>query len=274
MTLEDHVGDVLAKARGGWGVSTEEAARLAGLSLEGYAGLERTGECSRPPDWVALAVRLGLDAAKLERVAHGWLPASRDLTRWRELRQITTSEGMAVNCYLVWDEATREAALFDTGWDARPVFDLIAGHGLGLQHLFITHGHPDHVAALEEIRRRCPKVQLHSGSAHAPVDQRNRPNDFIRLGSLRITNRSTPGHAEDGTTYAIGNWPEDAPHVAIVGDALFAGSMGRASGAAFEAARRAICEQIFSLPTETLISPGHGPVTTVGEEQANNPFFP
>ena len=274
MTLEDHVGDVLAKARGGWGVSTEEAARLAGLSLEGYAGLERTGECSRPPDWVALAVRLGLDAAKLERVAHGWLPASRDLTRWRELRQITTSEGMAVNCYLVWDEATREAALFDTGWDARPVFEEIARHSLGLKHLFITHGHSDHVAALREIRERFPRVKLHCGSAQAPVDQRNRPNDFLHLGSLRITHRLTPGHAEDGATYVVGNWPDDAPHVAIVGDALFAGSMGRAAGATFETARRAIREQIFSLPTETLICPGHGPVTTVGEEQANNPFFP
>ena len=109
-------------------------------------------------------------------------------------------------------------------------------------------------------------------SRTAAVDQRNRSNDFIHLGNLRITNRETPGHAEDGMTYIIGNWPEDAPQVAIVGDAIFAGSMGRGN-ISWEIARQKVREQIFSLPAETLICPGHGPLTTVGEEIANNPFF-
>jgi glyoxylase-like metal-dependent hydrolase (beta-lactamase superfamily II) len=74
-------------------------------------------------------------------------------------------------------------------------------------------------------------------------------------------------------TYVIEGWSSEAPPVAIVGDALFAGSMGRATGPAFETARRAICGEILSLPAATLICPGHGPVTTVGEELANNPFF-
>jgi hydroxyacylglutathione hydrolase len=178
-----------------------------------------------------------------------------------------------VNCYLVWDGATREAALFDTGWAAQPVFGLIASHRLELAHLFITHGHHDHVAALGEIRRRCPNAKLHSGSAHAPTAPRTRPEDWVRIGPLRIATRPTPGHADDGVTYVIEGWPGAAPPVAIVGDALFAGSMGRTPGPAFETARRAICEGIFSLPGETLICPGHGPVTTVGEELANNPFF-
>jgi hydroxyacylglutathione hydrolase len=273
MTLEDHVGDVLAKARAGLDVPAAEAAGLAGLALADYAELERTGRCHGRPDFRTVAGRLGLDGAKLERLAGGWLPQARDLRLWRELRQITTAEGMAVNCYLVWDEATREAALFDTGWKARPVFNVIAEQGLELKHLFITHGHHDHVAALWEIQRRCPNLKVHSGSAREPADQRNRPDDDIRLGRLHITNRSTPGHAEDGATYVIGHWPEDAPLVAIVGDALFAGSMGRAPGPAFAAARRAIRDQILSLPPDTVIAPGHGPVTTAGEELANNPFF-
>jgi hydroxyacylglutathione hydrolase len=273
MTLEDHVGDILAKARGGMGVSAEEAAGVAGLSPADYAELERAGACKRRPDFAALAGQLGLHPARLESLARGWQPQARDLGGWRELRALTTTEGMAVNCYLVWDEATREAALFDTGWDAGPVLELISVKGLALNHLFVTHGHHDHVAALGAIQGRFPKVRLHSGSARAPVDQRNRPDEFVHLGNLRVTHRPTPGHAEDGVTYVVGNWPEDAPHVAIVGDALFAGSMGRAPGAAFDIARRAIQERIFSLPPETLICPGHGPVTTVGEERANNPFF-
>ncbi|RME95272.1 MAG: MBL fold metallo-hydrolase [Verrucomicrobia bacterium] len=172
----------------------------------------------------------------------------------------------------MWDEVTREAALFDTGFDAAPVLELIADEQLELKHIFITHSHYDHVQGLPAVRQAHPKARLHSSSPDVALHERNRPTDFIHLGSLRITNRPTPGHAADGTTYVVGNWPEDAPPVAFVGDALFAGSMGRAAGAAGEA-RRAIREQILSLPPDTLICPGHGPLTTVAEELAHNPFF-
>ena len=180
---------------------------------------------------------------------------------------------MSVNAYLVWDEVTREAALFDTGFEAEAVFRLLDENQLTLKHLFITHSHGDHVAALAAIRARFTKVRIHSGSKNAPVDQRIRANDFIMLGSLRVTNRDTPGHAEDGITYVVGNWPSDAPFVAVVGDALFAGSMGGAREH-LELARTKVREQIFSLPQDTLICPGHGPLTTVGEEKFNNPWFP
>jgi len=86
-----------------------------------------------------------------------------------------------------------------------------------------------------------------------------------------VTHRETPGHAEDGVTYMVGNWQEDAPIIAIVGDAIFAGSMGGAKDGAL--AKQKIREQILSLPAETLLCPGHGPLTTVAEEKANNPFF-
>ena len=136
----------------------------------------------------------------------------------------------------------------------------------------ITHAHEDHVAALGDIREAFPRARLHSGLKGGPVDQRNRPNDFIHLGSLRITNRDTPGHSEDGTTYIIGTWGEDAPHVAIVGDALFAGSIGRGNQS-WDLARQKVREQILTLPAETLLCPGHGPLTTVAEEKAHNPVF-
>ncbi len=67
-------------------------------------------------------------------------------------------------------------------------------------------------------------------------------------------------------------WPEDAPHAAIVGDAIFAGSIGRGHQS-WELARQKVREQIFSLPPDTLLCPGHGPLTTVAEEKAHNPFF-
>jgi glyoxylase-like metal-dependent hydrolase (beta-lactamase superfamily II) len=273
MSLEDHLGDILRKARAMTNVSAEAAARAAGLTEAEMTAVEESGRLSEKLNLAALAGAVGLDGGKLAKIADGWLPAEKDLSLWREFRRITTTgEGITVHCYLVWDEVSREAALFDTGWEAQPLLELLAENQLELRHLFITHTHEDHIAALGAIRAKFPRVRLHSSSRNAPVDQRNRANDFIHLGSLRITNRATPGHAEDGTTYIIGNWPDDAPHVAIVGDAIFAGSMGRGNQS-WDLARQKVREQIFTLPPETLLCPGHGPLTTVGEEMAHNPFF-
>src|SRR5882762_6425911 len=273
MQLEDHLGDIIRKARAACQMSAEAAAKTAGLSLEQFASLEESGAPPQKALLGALARSIGLHPAKLENIARDWLPPQIDLTSWRELRVITTTEdGITVNCYLVWDEVSREAALFDTGWDAKPILDLVSEHQLYLKHLFLTHTDEDHVAAMADLRERFPKLLLHTNSKNVPPQHRNRANDCIHLGSLRITNRETPGHAEDGVTYIVGNWSEDAPHVAIVGDTIFAGSMGNGNGQ-WDLAKQKVREQIFSLPADTLICAGHGPVTTVGEEKAHNPFF-
>jgi hydroxyacylglutathione hydrolase len=273
VTLEDHLGDIIRKGRAASGVAPRPAAQAAGLSEADFSALEETGRVPAAVHFQALGQAIGLNGAKLERIAQGWLPAPRDLSRWCELRQITTTaHDLAVHCYLVWDEVSREAALFDTGWEAAPIFRLLDENALTLRHLFITHTHEDHVAAMGAVRARFPKLHLHTSSKSAPPQHRNRANDFLQLGSLRLTNRDTPGHAEDGITYIVGNWPEDAPHVALVGDAIFAGSMGRGNQS-WDLARQKVREQILTLPDETLLCPGHGPLTTVAEEKANNPFF-
>jgi hydroxyacylglutathione hydrolase len=272
MSLEDHIGDIIRKARQAGNVSKEAVAQAGAVSVAQLEELEDSGTTSGRPNLKAIAQAVGLDGGKLERIASGWLPMGIDAGRWREVRQIETSQRLAVNCYLVWDEATREAAMFDTGWDAKPVFDLVEKNQLQLKHLFITHTHEDHIAAIGQVRDRFPKIRLHSSSKSAPPDQQNRVNDFIHIGNLRVTNRATPGHAEDGVTYVVGNFPEDAPNVAVVGDCIFAGSIGRGF-VSTDLLKQKIREQIFSLPEDTLFCPGHGPLTTVGLEKANNPFF-
>jgi hydroxyacylglutathione hydrolase len=273
VTLVDSVGDIIWKARSAAGVTLEGAARAAGISPADLENLESTGQSRTPANLAALAQVIGLHEAKLQRIASGWLPQPRDMSLWRELRVLTTTrEGLTVNCYLVWDEVSREGALFDTGWDADPILELVAESGVQLKHLFITHMHEDHIAAMGALREKYPQLRLHSNSKHAPPQHRNRANDCIALGSLRITNRDVPGHSEDGVIYVVGNWPEDAPHVALIGDTIFAGTLARAHQSA-QLLKQKVRDHIFSLPPQTVLCPGHGPATTVLEERENNPFF-
>jgi glyoxylase-like metal-dependent hydrolase (beta-lactamase superfamily II) len=273
VTLEDHLGDIIRKGRGMSGVSASTAANAAGISEAELSALEDSGRAAKKINFASLAPLIGLNAAKLEGIANGWLPVEKDLSAWHELRVfVTPGNNMTVNAYLVWDEVTLDAALFDTGFDAKPILDCIVENQLQFRHIFITHSHHDHVAALGALREKFPKVRLHMNSQTAPVDQRNKPKEIVHLGGLRVTHRETPGHAEDSVTYIVGNWQEDAPHVAMVGDAIFAGSIGRGNQS-WDLARQKVREQILMLPPETLICPGHGPLTTVAEEKEHNPFF-
>src|SRR3954469_25218862 len=99
MTLEDHLGDIIRKARQAANVSKEAAASAAGLTPAQLEELEENGQTAKKPDLGKLAPIVGLDASKLNGIANGWLPQETDLGMWRELRQITTTQRMSVNCY-------------------------------------------------------------------------------------------------------------------------------------------------------------------------------
>ena len=117
--------------------------------------------------------------------------------------------------------------------------------------------HGDHVAAIGEVRKQWPAIQLHANNSGAPEKNRVREGEALAVGDLRVTPRFTPGHAEDGVTYVIESWPEDAPAAAVVGDAIFAGSMGGAPNH-YQLAREKVQSAILSLSAETILCPGHG----------------
>ncbi len=185
----------------------------------------------------------------------------------------TTWHDMTVNAYLVWDAATKEAAVFDTGAEAGPLLDLIREHGLTLKAVFITHTHGDHIADLDRLVADGGKPEVFS-HAKEPVSGTTTFDleDGLRwtVGSLMIEPRLTWGHAKAGITYVVTGLSKP---LAIAGDALFASSMGGGM-VSFADALATNRKEIFSLPDETVVCPGHGPLTTVGEEKAHNPFYP
>jgi hydroxyacylglutathione hydrolase len=257
--LEDEFGDIVGKARRGLGLSPQQLAHTAGLDASQVAAMEAYRFTPEHPAIERIAAGLNLDGAKLAAIAlDGWLPAPKTLSQWGDIEMISSDYGSGiVNCYLQWDDA-RNAALFDTGVDAEAVLRIIAGEKLNLAAIFITHSHGDHVEALPEIRARHPQAPVRHESGN--------------VGQLTITAAKTPGHSADGITYVV-QQVGDRPLVAYVGDSLFAGSVGGA-GFSYEALLKNVREHILSLPADTLLCPGHGPVTTVAEEKAHNPFFP
>ena len=101
---------------------------------------------------------------------------------WTELRVVTTAEGFEVNSFVVWDPAKHTAAFFDTGWFADDLFEIADENELKVEHLFITHMHGDHVAAMGDVRKRWPDIQLHSDNSGAPPKRRVNPDEPVVVG--------------------------------------------------------------------------------------------
>lgn len=272
MPTEDHIGDVIAKECFHQKLDPLRAAEAAGLSTDELEAFFDSGESAKPVNYDALADLLGFDPVRLKSIASQWEPAAPNLSQWPGLKQIVTEEAFAVNAYLAWDKDTKECAIFDTGWNAATLITFIEENDLKPIDFFITHSHRDHIADMTRVRKAFPDLRLHADMEGTPEASLNKRDEVVNVGSLRISNYQTTGHAADGVTYVIDGWPNGAPKVAIVGDAIFAGSMGRGNISA-EEAKRTAKEAILTLNDDTLICAGHGPFTTVGQEKEHNPFF-
>jgi hydroxyacylglutathione hydrolase len=267
ISLEDNVGDIIGKAQRGLGISDSELAKKAGLDLQTIRKL-REGDVDEQA-LHRVAPVLGLAAGPLCELAKGeWHPERID-ERDGFAQFNTRYHDMTVNAYLVWDPASRVAAAFDTGADCSEMLRFANRHKLNVQLILLTHAHPDHVADLPRLREETgadvfvPAREPVSGAE--AIDE----GKHFHLGKLEIDTRLTWGHSQGGTTYVVSGL---ARPVAIVGDSLFAGSMG-GGNVSYRDALRNNLEKILTLPDETIICPGHGPMTTVGEEKAHNPFF-
>jgi hydroxyacylglutathione hydrolase len=267
-SLEDNFTDILGKAQRGLKLSDQDLAERAGISII-ELGEAKAGQVIEPVLRKLAGVLALRPDALVASAKEAWYPEPISMDG---LAQFTTPYyDMTVNSYLLWDPATREAAAFDTGADAQPIIAFFKAHRITVRYILLTHSHSDHIADLAALQKEigAPAFISEKESVVRGAEAFAEGRQFT-TGAIKIATRQTSGHSPGGTTYVVTGL---ARPVAVVGDALFAGSMGGGMvsySEALENNRR----KIMTLPDETIICPGHGPLTTVGEEKQHNPFFP
>jgi hydroxyacylglutathione hydrolase len=244
--LEDTFTDVINKAKRGLGL-----AEIEGLSV------------------AELATKLHLKASALDTLQkNAWTPPPVEIPGL--LCFNSPFHDMTVNNYLVYDPVSKNAAAFDTGTDVQPLLQNLSKLSLKLTAIFLSHTHGDHILELDLLKEKTGAPAYVGDLEPLAGAETFAAGREFHIGSLRVETRLTCGHSLGGITYVVHGLSQP---IAIVGDALFASSMGGGK-VSYADALRTNRTQIFTLPNETVICPGHGPLTTVGLEKIHNPFFP
>lgn len=194
------------------------------------------------------------------------------------------------NCSIVGDENSREAIVIDPGDDIEAIMEIVARHGLQVKQIVVTHAHIDHVGGAMKIKQRtgAPILLNQNDSAllrmldtqaqwlgmrppgKVAIDQSITSGDSVKVGAVEGKVLHTPGHTEGSICLYFE--PEKR---LVAGDTLFAGSIGRTDlpGGSYDKIIRSLHESVLALPNETVVVPGHGELTTIGEERESNPFL-
>jgi hydroxyacylglutathione hydrolase len=194
------------------------------------------------------------------------------------------------NCSIIGDESTREAIVIDPGDDIDDVLAAVSKHNLKVKQIVITHAHIDHVGGAMKLRAATGAPILLNQNDYAllkmldvqaawigvatpgnvEIDHSVGQNDKVGAGSLSADIIHTPGHTEGSISLYF-----PLEKKLIAGDTLFAGSIGRTDlpGGSYKKIISSLHEKLLTLPDDTVVVPGHGPLTTIGEERRSNPFL-
>ena len=211
------------------------------------------------------------------------------------LRILTRALGaFGTNCYILACMESMEAAIIDPGSPDPWIERTVAEEGFKPVAILLTHGHLDHIGGVARVKGATGiPLYVHGDDAPALTDTRLngsaffgtpvvapqpdrllRDGDELNVGKLKVKVLHTSGHTMGGVCYYV-TAPGEAPAHLFAGDTLFAGSVGRSDlpGGDHAALIRSIREKLLDLPADTVVYPGHGPTTTVGEEREYNPYL-
>ena len=197
---------------------------------------------------------------------------------------------LACNCTILGDEETREAIVIDPGDEVSRIAKRLTELGLKLKQTLVTHGHIDHVGGALKLKRLTgapiylnendlPLLEMMDAQAAwlgvrppetAPPDEGLKEGQIVGLDHYPAEVLHTPGHTQGSICLHF------APlKLLVAGDTLFAGSIGRTDlpGGNFDQIIASLETRLLTLPDETRVLPGHGPLTTIGEEREFNPFL-
>ncbi len=208
--------------------------------------------------------------------------------------QITTvvSEMFAENAFIVHLKDRNDCIVIDPSFDTETILQYLTKNDLTVSAILNTHGHTDHIVGNKAIKFRFPHAPLVIGAGDAPkltdpqlnlsasyglgivsppADQTVVHGEIIEFAGIRLETRNTPGHS---CGHVVWIWHDTTPTVAINGDVLFAGSIGRTDfpDGSFEVLEQSIRQQLYTLPADTIVLTGHGNTTTIGQEKQSNPF--
>jgi glyoxylase-like metal-dependent hydrolase (beta-lactamase superfamily II) len=197
---------------------------------------------------------------------------------------------LACNCYIVGDETTKQGMVIDPGAEGRAILRAVSELGLSIKLIVVTHAHFDHVGAVPAVKEATgAQLAIHEADASMRLgpfarmmasisggsfprssqpERLLRDGDVIEIDSLRFTVLHTPGHSLGGISlYGHG--------MVFTGDTLFNYGVGRSDfpGCSHRQLIDSIKRKLMSLPDDTIVYPGHGPPTTIGEEKRGNPFL-
>ncbi|MBI1820168.1 MAG: MBL fold metallo-hydrolase [Nitrospirae bacterium] len=281
MTLEDEFGDIILKARAGLGLSVDFVSKETGIHKTEITQLEALARNPTPEQVESFARLLHLNSDKLMDIAfHRYVPKPAPTSLSQNVITILGYIGAyEVKGYLVIDPSTRETAMIDTAFHPEAMIEAISQNRLKLNYILLTHTHHDHMGGIDKIREKFD-VPIYVSreeagqlgkSWNSGKDRFVEEGKPISLGNLILNVFHTPGHTPGGTGYVC---QQADVSFGFFGDAIFAGSLGRAyATASFPQLIQSVRTKVLTLPEETVLFPGHGPASTVAEEKKHNPFF-